>query len=414
MSAKRTPVPLPGSKPKSKSKVVPPKPSLSQELVGSDDDSSSESAPKAKKAEKPKATIGVHRPNGAAKSSAKEKPTPKVTPVPKPVPKKPAPKTVATAEQVDDLSSSEVSDDDDAPARDIQTNLPGEVEMKDASSESESDSDSDSEGDSSSEEEAAKPAPKPTKAAASKPQEVELRAAKPYAPPKGYVLVSEKDRTTSKAAKIFDNLQGKQVWHITAPAGVSLKELESISMDKAMKGDSVLSQKGANYGFSTTEKSEDGPREVLVPQKNGYSAVPAKISQTLHLQELVRLPKLSSKQADPNTGSEAAASITRSTIRAPRPQVKGLKMRYLPLGFVGGDSGGVLGDTDSEEDDVPQERAGLAAPNGLNLPTKAGKRKHAEANGDEAPSKKIKKHRTPEEIKRKEEKKAKKEKKAKA
>ncbi|KAJ8105088.1 hypothetical protein OPT61_g10390 [Boeremia exigua] len=411
MPAKRTPVPVPGSKPKSKSKVVPPKTSLSQELVGSDDDSSTDSAPKAKKTEKPKATIGVHKPSSAAKSSAKDKSTPKVTPIPKPTPKKPAPKTIATPKQVEELSSSEVSDDDDAPARDIPTKLPGEVEMKDASSES--DSDSESESDSSSEE-AAEPAPKPTKPAASKPQQVELRAAKPYAPPKGFVLVSEKDRTTSKAAKIFDNLQGKQVWHITAPAGVSLKELESISMDKAMKGDSILSQKGTDYGFSKTEKSEDGPREVLVPQKNGYSAVPAKISQTLHLQELVRLPKLSSKQADPNTGSEAAASITRSTIRAPRPQVKGLKMRYLPLGFVGADSGGVLGDTDSEGDDVPQERAGLAVPKGLNLPTKAGKRKHTEANGEEAPSKKIKKHRSPEELKKREEKKAKKDKKAKA
>ena len=89
-------------------------------------------------------------------------------------------------------------------------------------------------------------------------------------------------------------------------------------------------------------------------------------------------------------------------------------MRYLPLGFVGGESGGVLGDTDSEDDEVPQERAGLAVPNGLNLPTKAGKRKHTEANGEEAPSKKIKKHKTPGEIKKKEEKKAKKEKKAKA
>jgi hypothetical protein len=433
MSAKRTPVPMPGSKSKSKSKILPPKSPLSRELVGSDDDASSpEKAPKAKKADKPKATIGVHRPNGAAKSSSKDKPAPKVTPVPKPTPKKPAPKTIATPEQVKELSSSEVSDDEDAPARDIQTKLPGEVEMKDASSESssESESDSDSESESSNEEEAAKPVQKPTQSIPSKPHEVELRATKPYVPPKGYTLVTEKDRTSS-AAKIFNNLQGKQVWHITAPAGVSLKELASIPMDKAMKGEPVLSQKDANYGFSTTEKSEDGPREVLVPQKNGYSAgkqvaciyhplnsnaslVPAKISQTLHLRELVKLPKLSAKQADPNTGSEAAASITRSTIRAPRPQVKGLKMRYLPLGFVGAENGGVLGDSDSEEDQVPQERAGLAAPNGLNLPTKAGKRKLADANVEEAPSKKVKKHRTPEELKRKEDKKAKKEKKAKA
>ncbi|KAH6637712.1 DNA-directed RNA polymerase I, subunit RPA34.5 [Boeremia exigua] len=239
-----------------------------------------------------------------------------------------------------------------------------------------------------------------------------MRAAAPYAPPKGYVPVSEKDRTGSKAARIFDNLQGKQVWHITAPAGVSLKELESIALDKAMKGDAVLSQKGSDYGFSTTEKSVDGPREVLVLQKNGYSAVPAKISQTLHLQELVRLPKLSAKQADPNTGSEAAASITRSTIRAPRPQAKGLKMRYLPLGFVGADSGGVLGESDAEDDAVPQAHAGLAAPNGLNVPGKA-KRKLADA-GEEAPAKKVRKQRSPEEVRKRDEKKAKKEKKAKA
>lgn len=273
MSAKKTPVPLPSSKSKSKSKIVPPKSSLSKELVGSDDDSSTENAPRAKKSEKPKATIGVHRPNGAAKASAKEKVTAKVTPVPKPTSKKPAPKTIATPEQVEDLASSEVSDAEDAPARDIQTRLPGEVEMKDASSGSDSESDSDSGSDSSSNEEAAaNPAPKPIKTTQSNTHDVELRAAKPYVPPRGYTLVSEKDRTSSSAARIFNNLQGKQVWHITAPAGISLEELENISMDKAMKGESVLSQKGAEYGFSTTEKSEDGPREILIPQKRGYSA----------------------------------------------------------------------------------------------------------------------------------------------
>lgn len=266
MSAKKTPVPLPGLKSK-KSKVPPLKSSLSQELVGSDDDSSTDSAPKAKKAEKPKATIGVHKPNSAAKSSTKEKSTSKSASQTKPAPKKPAPKTISKPEQVAELSSSEISDDSDASAKDIPTKLPGEVEMKDASSDSDSDSESDS---SSEEEDTAKPAQKPTRATPSKPLEVELRAAKPYQPPKGYNLVSEKDRTGSKAAKIFDNLQGKQVWHITAPAGVSLKELQTIAMDKAMKGDSILSQKGTDYGFSTTEKSEDGPREVMVPGKNGY------------------------------------------------------------------------------------------------------------------------------------------------
>ena len=261
-------MPLPGSKPKSKSKIVPPKSTLSQELVGSDDDSSAESAPKVKKTEKSKATIGVHRPNGAAKMSTKEKPTSKPTPKAKPALKKPTPKTISTPKQVEELSSSEVSDDSDEPPRDNQSKLSGEVEMKDASS----GSDSDTESDSSIEDEAAKPSQNSAQPGPSKPHEVELRAAKPFTPPKGYNLVSDKDRTSSKAAKIFDNLQGKQVWHITAPAGVSLKELENIAMDKASKGEPILNHKGTEYGFLTTEKSEDVPREVLIPQKNGYSA----------------------------------------------------------------------------------------------------------------------------------------------
>jgi hypothetical protein len=303
MSAKRTPVPLPGSKTKSKSKIVPPKSNLSQELVGSDDDSSAESTPKPKKTEKPKATIGVHRPNGAAKPSTKEKPTSKSTPQAKPATKKPAPKTIATPQQVEELSSSEVSDDSDAPARDIQTKLPGDVEMKDASADSESDSDSEEE--SSSEEEPAQPAAKTAQPPQSKSHAVELRAAQPYVPPKGYNIVPDKDRTTSKAAKIFGNLQGKQVWHITAPAGVSLKELETLAMDKALSGESILDHKGTSYGFSTTEKSEDGPREVLVPQKNGYKA--GRFFRETTLQYL------------PNVNSSTCTDLANFTSSASRP-----------------------------------------------------------------------------------------------
>jgi hypothetical protein len=87
-------------------------------------------------------------------------------------------------------------------------------------------------------------------------------------------------------------------------------------------------------------------------------------------------------------------------------------MRFLPTGFTG-DEAGIIGDPDSETE-APQSTAGLAMPNGLNLPSKKPKRKHADVNGvdaPEVPSKKTKKHRDPEEVKRKEEKKARKEKK---
>jgi hypothetical protein len=126
----------------------------------------------------------------------------------------------------------------------------------------------------------------------------------------------------------------------------------------------------------------------------------------------VQLPHLSSKQADVNTGSEAASSITRSTIRAPRPQLKGLKMRFLPTGFGAGDVG-TLGDSDSEGE-APQGTAGLGMPDELNLPSRKEKRKHTASNGDEgtdSQAKKHKKQRTTEEAQRKEERRAKKEKK---
>jgi hypothetical protein len=109
---------------------------------------------------------------------------------------------------------------------------------------------------------------------ASQPQvhAVEFQAAQPFVPPRGFQPVSLNDNATSTATNIFNNLQGKQVWHITAPAGVPLKDLKELAMAKVLDGDAVLSYKGADYGFSKTELNEDGTREVLVPQKNGYKA----------------------------------------------------------------------------------------------------------------------------------------------
>lgn len=86
-------------------------------------------------------------------------------------------------------------------------------------------------------------------------------------------------------------------------------------------------------------------------------------------------------------------------------------MRFLPTGF-GGDIAGTLGDSDS--DSAPRRTAGLGVPDGLNLPSRSRKekRKHADVNGvgmEELPSKKSKKHRSPDEVQQKEEKRAKKE-----
>jgi len=113
---------------------------------------------------------------------------------------------------------------------------------------------------------------------------------------------------------------------------------------------------------------------------------------------------------DEITGSEASASITRSTVKAPRPQLKGLKMRYFHSGF-GEQDPGILGESDSEDEDVEMATAQAdtgagAAVNGATV-TKKGKRKHEDGEKGEGSAKKAKKLKTAEDIKKKEEKKEK-------
>lgn len=157
---KRTPVPLPGTKSKGKvtANNVPTKPALSQEFVDSDDDSSNETMREPEKSSQPKTTIAIHTANGVLNSKPKSKPKPKskskdratekvdAPATEKTAPKKPSSKQIVTPQQVEELSSSEISDDSDVPARDIQTKLP------DQQSDKESDSDSDSSSDTSSDE----------------------------------------------------------------------------------------------------------------------------------------------------------------------------------------------------------------------------------------------------------------------
>lgn len=87
-------------------------------------------------------------------------------------------------------------------------------------------------------------------------------------------------------------------------------------------------------------------------------------------------------------------------------------MRFLPTGFDGTDVS-TLGESDDEME-VATETAGLGMPDGLNLPSRKVKRKHADVNSSgavEVPSKKSKKQQTPEDLKKKkEERRAKKEK----
>jgi hypothetical protein len=105
------------------------------------------------------------------------------------------------------------------------------------------------------------------------PHAVEFRPAQPYVAPKGFNAVPCNDKTISQVARVFDNLEGKQIWHITAPAGVSISDLKEMTMEHVDNGEAVLQHKGTSYGFSGTELSNGGGAcKVLIPHKNGYKA----------------------------------------------------------------------------------------------------------------------------------------------
>ncbi|PVH97685.1 hypothetical protein DM02DRAFT_567511 [Periconia macrospinosa] len=411
---RKTPIPLPGSAPK-KAAIPPPKSTLSQEFVGSSDDSSSETEARPQK--KTPVQIAVHRPKGGEKAKENKKPKKgkeepaKSSAKSKPSPKKPAP-TKITAEEDGTTTSSSSEESEDEPETDIRKAQTREKakEKKKAASTSSSDVSSDS-SDESEEEAPPKAAPVQSQTTPTNTHNVDLVAARPYVPPKDFVPASTNRAASSPSTAVLDNLQGKQIWHITAPANISLKDLKQLAMEQATEGEAILKHKNASYGFLDVAKEDSGSQEVIVPRQNGYKAASSRISHTFHLREIVDLP--SSVQADLNTGSEAAASITQSTIRAPPRQVKGLKMRFFPSG-VTNQTPVTLGSSDDEEDDRPAPTAGLGVPNGIHLPVRSEKRKHGDLHEDErveSPAKKHKKHRTPEELKKREEKRAKKEKK---
>jgi hypothetical protein len=110
--AKRTPVPLPGAAAQSQPRSTPSKAPLSQEFVGSDDDDSpAESARKPRPAGKPKTTIAVHRPDGAAKAkpraTAKDSATASSAAKPQPLSKA---ASVSSSDDADDSAHESTSD----------------------------------------------------------------------------------------------------------------------------------------------------------------------------------------------------------------------------------------------------------------------------------------------------------------
>lgn len=161
---------------------------------------------------------------------------------------------------------------------------------------------------------------------------VAFQAARPYVPPKDFAPVSTGRASSFQNTAVLDNLEGKQVWHITAPADLSLKALKDLAMEQAMRGEAVISYKGSDYGFSPAEKEEAGERAVVIPRQDGYKAGQYKRKNLCDVFNAMQyLPEyLKVSTSDKLSTSLSSARSRPTQTQAPRPQRPSLDQLSVP------------------------------------------------------------------------------------
>ncbi|KAJ5684245.1 uncharacterized protein N7477_000590 [Penicillium maclennaniae] len=130
---------------------------------------------------------------------------------------------------------------------------------------------------------------------------------------------------SSNASSVLSDLRGKQIIHITAPSYLPLSKVKEISMSKIMKGEPILTYEGKSYGIPAEsfndDQSEGKTLLVFDPKTQTYSKKADSVPSYI-VQEMVHVP-----EAD-----KAAVEALRDTVKPARPQPKGLKMRFRPIG----------------------------------------------------------------------------------
>ncbi|KAI7352382.1 hypothetical protein KC354_g12021 [Hortaea werneckii] len=276
-------------------------------------------------------------------------------------------------------SSSESSEEDDSESEEELAKDPVELDSKQNKAKTNGvkrKSDESSSSDEESEEEAEEqrqpkkaktdrqPLPKsrPESATQQPPSEI---AAQPFQPPSGYNPVSTSNSANGVPLS-EQSLRGKQIWHITAPSDVPLSSITEVASDAIQSARTVVSHGGAEYMLSEDNLGMEN-NFVMLPGREGYKPVQQRLDRTLHLQQKITLPELSSLQASEVTGSAAAGDVAEAAVRTTRPQPKGLRMRYKPSGYGAGEPG-MIGASDSET----EEHKSGAAKKGFQFPKSLG------------------------------------------
>ncbi|KAH7036419.1 DNA-directed RNA polymerase I subunit RPA34.5-domain-containing protein [Macrophomina phaseolina] len=372
MSAvKRTPIPLPGkAAAATNTPSKPPKPA--SKPIPQDDESSSEES-------SDESSSGSDNAHIAAKTNGTSKPEVKKAATAQPASSSEASDSSEEEEDDEEEEGEEGGESSDEAEQAEQRAAPKKTETAKATATrkeaSESGSGSEeSESESESEEDTA---PKSAQTASSaKLQATQFRTST-FQPPSGFKSAKPGLSSSSNLAQLLHStdLSQKQIWHITAPADIDIKQIKQFVRGSLKKP--AIEHKGVGYAFIPGEKSTRAAAKLLIPTEKGYSAVPAEISETLHLQQIVNIPKLSAKKADSAHTTGATQKFVERPEKPARPQPEGLRMRFKPYGYSG-DMTGTIGFDNEVAASAPKRKYG-DAPAETTSPKKSRKdKKHKE------------------------------------
>ncbi|KAI9373291.1 DNA-directed RNA polymerase I subunit RPA34.5-domain-containing protein [Aspergillus egyptiacus] len=201
-----------------------------------------------------------------------------------------------------------------------------------------------------------------------------FRPPKPYKPPVGFKAA--KNQSPPSSTSSLSDLNGKQVFHITAPAALPLSKIKEVSLAQAMKGEPIMEHNGVSYGIpvDSLKHANENPQTLLVydSKTQKYHSTTTNIP-TYHIQEVIGLP--GGAEYD-----EASVKAAKALEKPPRKQPKHLKMRFRPVGSGDGPPE-TLGSSSESEGEEPT----FKVPKSLEA-EKERKRKHQLTEGDGAQS----------------------------
>ncbi|KAB5542686.1 DNA-directed RNA polymerase I subunit RPA34.5-domain-containing protein [Coniochaeta sp. 2T2.1] len=185
---------------------------------------------------------------------------------------------------------------------------------------------------------------------------------------------AEDGTNAADVARFFSEAkkEGKQIWYFTAPASIPIEVVEKleIPLERAQKGQSILSHNGDDYGVAFEDAATSRAIKLLIPGKPGdkYRMLDAPVAQTMHLKRVTQFSQ----------DGESILSLTQTAAapsRSYRPQPKGLKARFQPIGIPSSATAKIGSDASDEDVDMAEAPA---LPSSQKTPAKKSKSKDAD------------------------------------